>query len=81
MEFDRKTLPRRTVDDAPDGEAAIAVLGTRSDRIAGLEREILLYIVDGREIVVFDLAKLQEAVRTVSETVSMSLSNFKRQHP
>ena len=81
MEIDWKALPRRTVNDAPDGEAAIAVLGTRSDRIAGLEREILLHIVDGREIVVFDLAKLQEAGRTVSETVSMSLSNFKRQHP
>ena len=54
-------LPAWPVDDAPDGRSAVAGGRPRSDRIARLEREAGLDIVDGREVVVLDLTELEEA--------------------
>lgn len=46
---------------APDGRAAIGLLGERSQGIAGLERKVLLDGMDWGEVVVFDLAQLEKA--------------------
>jgi hypothetical protein len=46
---------------APDRGATIRVGGERTERIAGLEREVLLDGVDGGEVVVFCFAELEEA--------------------
>lgn len=48
------------IQEAPYGRAAIAILGTWADRVAGLEGEVFLDTVYGRVIVVLELAKLQE---------------------
>lgn len=61
VEIRRKCSFRRPIDHAPYRGAAIAVFGEGAERVAGLEGEVLLYAVDRREVVVFDLAQLQEA--------------------
>ena len=50
-----------TIRQAPDGGTAIALSSIRANWIAGLEGEIRLDVIDGRVVVVLDLAKLQEA--------------------
>lgn len=55
-------------EEAPDGLSAIGIGGQGTKRVAGLEGEGLLDGVDGREVVVFDLAEFEEAV---GGTVSM----------
>lgn len=57
--FDRG---RTAIQKAPDTAAAIAVFAAWADGIACLEREVGLDGVDGGIIVIFDLAKLEEAV-------------------
>jgi hypothetical protein len=47
----------------PYRRAAIGFFGKGTQRIAGLEGEVLLDGMDGREVVVFDLTKLQEAIQ------------------
>lgn len=54
---------RRSLNHAPYRGAAIAVFGEGAEGVAGLEGEVLLYAVDRGEVVVFDLAQLQEARR------------------
>ncbi len=49
---------RRPIDDTPYRAPIITSWCARADRIAGLEGEVLLYVVDGGEVVVFDLAQL-----------------------
>jgi hypothetical protein len=61
---------RRALQQTPDGRPAIAVAGTGSDWVSSLEGEVLLDAVYRREIVVLDLAELQEATR---ETGNLSL--------
>lgn len=65
VEIRRKRPFRRPIQHAPDRGAAIAVFRGRAERIAGLKGEVLLHAVHGREVVVLDLAQLQEAKRTV----------------
>jgi ribosomal protein L34E len=50
----------------PYGRTAIRFFRKRPERIACLEREILLNGVNGREVVVFDFAKLEKAISFVS---------------
>jgi hypothetical protein len=40
------------------------LLGQRAEGITGLEGEVLLDGVDGREVVVFDLAELEETIQS-----------------
>lgn len=61
VEIRGKCSFRRSVDHAPYRGAAIAIFGEGAERVTGLEGEVLLYAVDRREVVVFDLAQLQEA--------------------
>lgn len=49
--------------------ATIGFFRERAEWIAGLKGEVLLYGVDGREVVVLDFAKLQEATSSVSSAV------------
>ena len=46
---------------APYRGAAVRVWGERSKRVASLEGEVLLYGMNGREVVVFNFAQLEEA--------------------
>jgi hypothetical protein len=73
VEFGGKALLRRPVDKTPDGGAAITVLRFGTDRIARLEGEVFLYIVDGREVVVLDFAELQEAIKIQSASLLNSV--------
>jgi len=47
---------------APNGRSSITVFRPRTDGIAGLEGEVGLDGVYRREVVIFDFAKLEEAV-------------------
>jgi hypothetical protein len=58
VEIRRECSFRRPVNDTPYGRPAIAFFRVRAKGIAGLEGEVLLNTVDGRKIVVFDLAQL-----------------------
>ena len=51
----------RTIWQSPYRGSTIAVLGFGPDWITGLEGEVRLDVVDGRVVVVLDLAQLQEA--------------------
>jgi hypothetical protein len=51
----------RRPQKSPNGRAAIGIGGERTKRIAGLEREVLLYGMYGGEVVVFCFAELEEA--------------------
>ena len=52
----------RRGQEAPDGGTAITGAGAGPDRVAGLEGEVGLDGVDWGEVVVLDLAELEEAV-------------------
>lgn len=54
----------RAVGQTPYRAAAIAVFRLGADRVAGLEGEVGLDIIDGGVVVILDLAELQEAVGT-----------------
>lgn len=51
----------RSINDPPYGASAVAFFRFGADRIAGLEGEILLNVVNGGEVVVFGFAELEEA--------------------
>lgn len=53
---------RVTVGQRPYRGSTIAVFRVGPDRVAALEGEVPLDVVDGREIVILDLAELQETV-------------------
>lgn len=57
---------RGTIRQTPDRCTSVAALRLGADRITSLKREIWLYIVDWREVVVLCLAKLQETECRVS---------------
>jgi hypothetical protein len=64
------TIGPRAAEQAPDGGAAVAILGFGANGVTSLEREVLLHRVNGREVVIFGLAELEEAIK-----VSMKLVN------
>lgn len=51
----------RPIEDTPYRRSAIASCCERAKGVACLEGEVLLYAVDGREVVIFDFAELEEA--------------------
>ena len=62
MQVRYKRSSRRSVEHAPDGAPATALGGVRTERVTGLEGEVLLDAVNGRKVVVLDFAKLQKAI-------------------
>lgn len=66
-------------DVAPDGSAAIGLFCKWSERIASLEREILLNGVDGSKVIVFCLTQFEETkidVRTQITSMSTAMPTF-----
>jgi hypothetical protein len=61
MEISRESLFRRPTNNSPYRCTTIAFFGVGAERIAGLEGEVFLDAVNGREVVVFYFAQLQEA--------------------
>ena len=63
----------RRAQKSPNGRAAIGIGRERTERIAGLEREVLLYGMDGGEVVVFCFAELEKArwVRVLGSVCSV----------
>jgi hypothetical protein len=57
-----KVLLGGAIEKAPDRRAAIGRGRVGTERIAGLEREILLNRVDGGEVVILELAEFEETI-------------------
>lgn len=60
-ELERECSFRGAFQQAPYRGAAIALWGIGSDRVTGLKGKVLLDVVYGRKVVVFDFTKLQKA--------------------
>lgn len=74
-QLDWKGPLRRAVQHTPNRRTAIAFGGARAEGITGLESEAFLDGVDGGEIVVFNLAELEETIQRSAGVLGMILQS------